>query len=117
MAKKVRVLARVVYDAYPNSDLLPINRPRKNETVVQWIARCPEIAESIGDGLFSFLLREIWEGAEGELEESIRVIERAARDVHSVYEALLDHQQMLMCQMDQAKQQEKACSRKKPGKK
>ena len=80
-------LARIVYDAYPHSDLLPIDPD----------ADCCDLRtlkhrvwdDDIGDSLFRFLVIEIVEGGEGSLSGAIRVVRQARDDVEAVLEALL----------------------------
>jgi len=80
-------LARIVYDAYPDSDLLPLDPDRdcRNLQVLYEKVR----HDSIGDTLFQFLVLEIVEGGEGTLEGAIRVLKRARKDVDAVLQALL----------------------------
>ncbi|HUT58596.1 MAG TPA: hypothetical protein VNA25_12195 [Phycisphaerae bacterium] len=79
-------LARIVYDAYPHSDLLPLD-PEKDCRDLQALMEKVRGTE-IGDTLFQFLVLEIVEGGEGTLEGTIRVIERARGDVDAVLQAL-----------------------------
>jgi len=48
------VAAGVIYGAYPDSDLLPIDPPAEGETIGGFAVR----AEDAGDTLFLFLCRE-----------------------------------------------------------
>ena len=80
-------LARIVYDAYPHSDLLPIDPE----------ADCHDLrtlmhsvwGDGIGDGLFRFLVIEIVEGGEGTLAGAIRVVRQARDDVEAVLQGLM----------------------------
>ena len=81
-------IARVLYDAYPHADLLPIEPERDCRSLQSLLARVR--GKSIGDGLFTFMVVEIVEGGEGTLAGAIRVIERARADVDAVVQALRD---------------------------
>ena len=80
-------IARVVYDAYPHSDLLPIDPEQDCSSLQNLLEKVT--AENIGDGLFRFLVVEIVEGGESGLDGAIRVLERARGDVDAVLQALL----------------------------
>jgi len=79
-------IARLIYDAYPHSDLLTIE-PDKDccdlRTLLEKVT-----SENIGDSLFRFIVVEIVEGGESTLKGAIRVMERAAEDVKAVLQAL-----------------------------
>ena len=79
-------IARVVYDAYPHADLLPVD-PEQDCRSLQSL-RAKVTTENIGDGLFRFLIVEIVEGGEGTLDGAIRVLQRARQDVDAVLQAL-----------------------------
>ena len=81
-------IARIVYDAYPHADLLPIDVERDCRSLQDLLARVT--AENIGDGLFTFMVVEIIEGGESTLNGAIRVLEQARADVEAVLEALRD---------------------------
>ena len=81
-------IARIVYDAYPHSDLLPIDPEQDCRTLRSLLDRVT--GESIGDGLFKFVVVEIVEGGEGTLTGAIRVMEQAGADVEAVLQALRD---------------------------
>ena len=81
-------LARVVYDAYPHSDLLPLD-PRRDCRTLRALHR-KVTTGNIGDGLFRFLVVEIIEGGEGKLPGAIRVVQNALEDVQAVLAALRD---------------------------
>lgn len=82
-------IARIVYDAYPHSDLLPID-PEADCRDLTTLMRCV-MDDDIGDGLFRFLVIEIVEGGEGTLDGAIRVVNQAGNDVHAVLQALTLH--------------------------
>ena len=79
-------LARVVYDAYPHSDLLPIDPEQDCSSLENLLEKVS--TENIGDGLFQFLIVEMVEGGESTLAGAIRVLERAKADVDAVLQAL-----------------------------
>jgi len=79
-------IARIVYDAYPHADLLPIDPGRDCSSLQNLLTKV--IAENIGDSLFKFLIVEIVEGGESSLDGAIRVLEQAGKDVEAVLEAL-----------------------------
>jgi hypothetical protein len=81
-------IARTVYDAYPHSDLLPIDVQRDCRSLQTLLARVT--GENIGDGLFSFMIVEIVEGGESTLNGAIRVLKQAKADVEAVLEGLRD---------------------------
>jgi len=79
-------LARIVYDAYPGSDLLPIDPQLDCRSLDDLLERVT--TQDIGDTLFKFLVTEIVEGGEGTLEGAIRVLKRARKDVDAVLQTL-----------------------------
>ena len=79
-------LARIIYEAYPDSDLLPIDPERDCRSLDDLMERVT--TQNIGDTLFKFLVTEIVEGGEGTLEGAIRVLKRARKDVDAVLQAL-----------------------------
>jgi hypothetical protein len=81
-------IARIVYDAYPHADLLPIDAERDCRSLQT--LRAKVTAENIGDGLFTFMVVEIVEGGESTLDGAIRVMEQAKADVEAVLQALRD---------------------------
>jgi hypothetical protein len=81
-------IARIVYDAYPHADLLPIDAERDCRSLQDLLARVT--CENIGDGLFTFMVVEIIEGGESTLDGAIRVLEQARADVEAVLQALRD---------------------------
>jgi hypothetical protein len=79
-------IARIVYDAYPHADLLPIDPEQDCHSLPSLLTKVS--TENIGDGLFKFLVIEIVEGGESTVEGAIRVLEQAKGDVEAVLEAL-----------------------------
>jgi hypothetical protein len=84
--KKEINIARVIYDAYPHADLLPIDPEQDCRDLQTLLAKVT--GENIGDGLFRFIVVEIVEGGESTLDGAIRVMERAREDVEAVLQAL-----------------------------
>ena len=79
-------IARIVYDAYPHSDLLPIDPEQDCRTLRSLLDRVT--GENIGDGLFKFMVVEIVEGGDSTLDGAIQVLERAKADVEAVLQSL-----------------------------
>ena len=79
-------IARIIYDAYPHADLLPIDADRDCRSLQGLLVKVTN--ENIGDGLFTFMVVEIIEGGEGTLNGAIRVLEQAKSDVEAVLQAL-----------------------------
>ena len=79
-------IARVIYDAYPHADLLPIDNERDCCNLQTLLAKVT--GENIGDSLFRFIVVEIVEGGESTLNGAIRVLEQAKADVEAVLWAL-----------------------------
>jgi len=77
--------ARIIYEAYPDHDLLPIEPPGPGET----IGTFKRLAEGAGDTLFLFLCRE----ADDEIDvgEYLGRLDRAIRDIACVREAFRAH--------------------------
>ena len=75
-------IARIVYDAYPHADLLPIDAEQDCRTLKTLLSKVTN--EKIGDSLFRFIVVEIIEGGEGTLDGAIRVLERAGTDIETV---------------------------------
>jgi hypothetical protein len=84
--KKEINIARIIYDAYPHSDLLPIDPEQDCCNLQTLLAKVTN--ESIGDSLFKFIVVEIVEGGESTVDGAIRVMERAREDVETVLQAL-----------------------------
>ena len=81
-------IARIVYDAYPHSDLLPIDPEGDCRDLRTLMHRAWD--DDIGDSLFRFLVIEIVEGGESTLSGAIRVVRQARDDVDAVLQALID---------------------------
>ena len=79
-------IARLVYDAYPDADLLPVDPEKDCRDLQTMLAKVN--SKNIGDGLFKFMVVEIIEGGESTLDGAIRVLERARADVEAVLQAL-----------------------------
>ncbi|MFC1783812.1 hypothetical protein ACFL02_09555 [Planctomycetota bacterium] len=79
-------IARIVYDAYPHADLLPIDPEKDCGSLQSLLAKVN--TEDIGDSLFRFLIVEIVEGGESTLDGAIRVLKQARNDVDAVLQAL-----------------------------
>jgi len=79
-------LARILYDSYPSSDLLPLDPERDCRSLEDLLERVT--TQDIGDTLFKFFVTEIVEGGEGTLEGAVRVLERARKDADAVLQAL-----------------------------
>jgi len=79
-------IARIIYDAYPHADLLPIDAEQDCRTLKTLLSKVTN--EKIGDGLFTFIVVEIVEGGESNLDGAIRVLERAEADIEAVLSAL-----------------------------
>jgi len=84
--KKDINIARIVYDAYPHADLLPVDPEQDCRSLQNLLKKVS--TENVGDGLFKFLVVEIVEGGEATVEGAIRVLEQAKGDVEAVLEAL-----------------------------
>lgn len=84
-------IARIIYDAYPHADLLPIDAGRDCRSLQSLLAKVT--SENIGDGLFTFMVVEIIEGGEDTLNGAIRVLEQAKADVEAVLQALQEEQE------------------------
>ena len=79
-------IARIVYDAYPHSDLLPIDAEQDCRTLQTLLSKVT--GENIGDSLFKFIVVEIIEGGDSTLDGAIQVLERARADVEVVLQSL-----------------------------
>ena len=87
MNKRLNI-ARIVYDAYPHSDLLPIDPEGDCRDLRTLKHRVWD--DDIGDSLFRFIVIEIVEGGESTLSGAIRVVKQARDDVEAVLQALID---------------------------
>ena len=79
------IAARVLYEAYPDNDLLPIEPPHPGELIGAFARR----AEQAGDTLFLFLCREA--NDEIDAEEYLSRLDRALRDIDAVRVACHAH--------------------------
>jgi len=79
-------IARLVYDAYPHSDLLPVDPEQDCRSLESLLAKVT--GDNIGDSLFRFMIVEIVEGGESTLDGAIRVLEQARADLEAVLGAL-----------------------------
>ena len=86
MPQKEINIARIIYDAYPHADLLPIDPDQDCRNLQTLLSKVT--GGNVGDGLFKFMVVEIIEGGESTLDGAIRVIERAREDVEAVLQAL-----------------------------
>ena len=84
--KKEMNIARVIYDAYPHADLLPIEPDHDCRNLQTLLSKVT--SENIGDSLFKFVVTEIVEGGEGTIGGAIQVIEQAKEDIEAVLQAL-----------------------------
>ena len=79
-------LAKILYEAYPHSDLLPFDPETDLNSLTTLY--CKVTSENIGDGLFAFLAIELQESG-GNLDEAIRMLQLARKDVDAVLQALI----------------------------
>lgn len=84
-------LAKAIYDAYPHSDLLPIDPPTAKTTMEYFVDEC----ECCGDTLFEFIVGELLEGGTGEdgkmnVEACLRVTKNAIKDLEAIHTRLLE---------------------------
>jgi glutathione S-transferase len=79
-------IARILFDAYPDSDLLPLDPDQDCRDLQSLLTRVRN--SNIGDTLFQFLVLEMAEGGEGTLDGAIRVTRKARDDVDAVLRAL-----------------------------
>jgi len=92
-AKEQINIARIVYDAYPHADLLPIDAERDCRSLESLLIKVT--SENIGDGLFTFMVVEIIEGGESTMAGAIRVLEQAKADVEAVLQSLRNADQTI----------------------
>jgi len=79
-------IARLIYNAYPHADLLPIDYKqdcRDLQTLFDKVT-----GQDIGDSLFKFIVIEIVEGGDCTLDGAIRVMRRAIEDLEAVLRTL-----------------------------
>jgi hypothetical protein len=81
-------LALLIYNAYPHSDLLPIDPDSDCRNLKTLLHRVRD--DDIGDSLFEFLVVEIVEGGQSTLKGGLRVLMRARDDVEAVLQAIMD---------------------------
>jgi hypothetical protein len=86
-------LARIIYDAYPNSDLLPIDPDEDCRSMQDLLTAVTK--NKIGDTLFQFIVIEIVEGGKSRLGGAIRVLASAREDIDAVLRALCHGGQVL----------------------
>ena len=79
-------IARIVYDAYPHVDLLPIDPEQDCRTLQTLLAKVT--GENIGDSLFKFMMVEIIEGGDSTLDGAIQVLKQAKADIEAVLQSL-----------------------------
>jgi hypothetical protein len=84
-------IGRIIYDAYPHADLLPIDVEQDCCSLQSLLDKVT--GENIGDGLFTFMVVEIVEGGEGTLNGAIQVLEQTKADVEAVLQALQEKQE------------------------
>ncbi|OHB50601.1 MAG: hypothetical protein A2Y10_10375 [Planctomycetes bacterium GWF2_41_51] len=84
--KKEINIGRIIYDAYPHSDLLPIDTDKDCRNIQALLSKVTN--EDIGDGLFKFIVAEIVDGGESKITGAILVLEQAKRDIDAVLLAL-----------------------------
>jgi hypothetical protein len=71
--------ARIIYEAYPDQDSLPIDPPQRGETIRVFADR----AQDAGDTLFLFLCREAGDDC-SDAAEYVRRLDRAINDLEQV---------------------------------
>ncbi len=81
-------IAKIIYDAYPHADLLPIDPDQDCHSLQSLLSKVT--GENIGDSLFKFIVVEIIEGGDSTLDGAIQVLERAKADVEVVLQSLRD---------------------------
>ena len=79
-------LARLIYDAYLHSDLLPIDPEQDCRDLATLLNKVT--IDQIGDSLFKFMVVEIAEGGEGTRKGAVRVLRQARQDIEAVLRAL-----------------------------
>ena len=84
-AKWSEMVPQILYGAYPDHDLLPIEPPHPGEPIGAFARR----AEQAGDTLFLFLCREADD--EIDAEEYLSRLDRALRDIDAVRVACHAH--------------------------
>lgn len=85
MAKSKNNLAKLLYQAYPHHDLLPMD-PKID--CRDWNTLWKKVTTGeIGDSLFRFLVVEIVEGGEGTRKGAMRILLQARQDLETVLQA------------------------------
>lgn len=79
-------IAKLLYEAYPHSDLLPIDPDKDCSDLNSLLAAVT--GRNIGDSLFRFIVVETVEGGQGTLSGAIGMMMRAREDVQAVLKAL-----------------------------
>lgn len=80
-----------VYKAYPGTEFLLIRKPKANETWDHWMEYLEEqdSANSVGDTLFMFVMRELYDGGEAvDIDTACNRLNRGINDLYSVKAAL-----------------------------
>ena len=85
---KDRVVAVDITNSYPDIDLLPIELPADIDQSVADFMRKNHSLEFCGDGLFSFICRELSDG-DLTLDDAIKRLQTASNDVSMVLENLI----------------------------
>ena len=80
-----QTVPQILYGAYPDQDLLPIEPPHPGEPIGAFARR----AEQAGDTLFLFLCREA--NDEIDAEEYLSRLDRASRDIEAIRVACHAH--------------------------
>ena len=85
MSKWPEIAPQVIYEAYPDHDVLPIEPPKLGETIGEFAYH----AENAGDTLFLFLCRE----ADDEIDAHVYMarLDRAIGDIQSVQNAFREN--------------------------
>jgi hypothetical protein len=78
-----QIAAHVIYEGYPDQDLLPIDPPQPGETISAFAVR----AQEAGDTLFLFLCREAGDDC-GDAAEYVARLDRAIKDIEHVRDTL-----------------------------
>jgi hypothetical protein len=86
-------LARLIYDVYPGSDLLPLDPEQDLASLEQLYQRC--LDGQLGDTLFRFIVIEICEAAMEngvlDFERAVEAMETAKDQIQAVSDALFEH--------------------------
>jgi hypothetical protein len=79
-------LARIVFEAYPHSYLLPIDPEQQGRDLKSLQVKVT--TKNIGEDLFRFLKMETIEGGPCTLDEKIRLLQQAREDIDVVLQDL-----------------------------